>query len=414
MDALAPDDTEPKLTEPEMDPVDPAMLEPLPVDPLPLDAPNVEPDPTDPGPPRPPAPPSGPPRGRWPIAVVVAAVVLGGMAGGITGRLTAPATRWAAGAAPVARLDANSVTNGIQPLLARIQPAVVAVRTQAYRRGAFYPSEGAGTGTVLTPDGQVLTNAHVVDGATTVEVTLNGEDKARAADIVGIDPSADIALIKIRDASGLPVAALGQSADLHVGDPVVAIGNALDLGSTPTVTEGIVSALNRSIDAQNETLTGLIQTDAAINPGNSGGPLVNAAGQVVGVNTAVAGAAQNIGFALAIDRVKPVIDNIRAHPGSSSSQPVAAGGFLGVGLADSPAGSGALITDVAPGSPADGAGLQPGDLVTQVDSTPVDSAASLARTLRSHRPGDKVTITWRRGSSGATRRATVSLAARPA
>jgi len=398
------------------------MLEPLPVQLDPVGPDPVEPDPvpTEPELPAAAAPPAPPtPRSRWPIAVVVGAIVLGGLAGGVTGRLTAPATRSTPVGAPfpvnVAGQSRNeTITNGIQPLLARIQPAVVAVRTQAYRRGAFFPSEGAGTGTLLTPDGQVLTNAHVVEGATTVEVTLNGEDKARAADILGIDPAADVALIKIRNASGLPVAELGQSANLHVGDPVVAIGNALDLGSTPTVTEGIVSALNRSIDAQTETLTGLIQTDAAINPGNSGGPLVNASGQVIGVNTAVAGAAQNIGFALAIDRVKPVIDNIRSHPGTSSTLAAGSGGFLGVGLTDSPSGAGALISDVASGSPAETAGLQPGDLVTQVDGNAVASATDLARALRSHRPGDKVAITWRRGNTGSIRRATVTLAARPA
>ncbi len=389
--------------------VDPEMLEPLPVDPEPG-------EPISPAPPEPRAPAA--PRARWLIAILVAAVLLGGVAGGVAGRLTAPTARPAALGTPFAsqgtRAGDASFTNGIQPLLQRVQPAVVAVRTQAYRRGAFFPREGAGSGTLLTADGQVLTNAHVVEGATTVEVTLNGEEKARAADILGTDPAADIALLKIRDASGLPVATLGRSSDLHVGDPVVAIGNALDLGSTPTVTEGIVSALNRSIDAETETLSGLIQTDAAINPGNSGGPLVNTAGEVIGVNTAVAGAAQNIGFALAIDRVKPVIENIRAHPGTASTVAAGSGGFLGVGLADSPSGPGAVITDVASGSPADKAGLRPGDLVTAVDDTAVESAAALARALRSHRPGDKVTITWRRGSSGATQRATVTLAARPA
>src|SRR5436309_14143850 len=174
---------------------------------------------------------------------------------------------------------------------------------------------------ILTADGEVLTNAHVVDGATDIEVTLIGERTARAADVVGVDTTADVALIKIRNASGLPTVKLGSSADLRVGDSVVAIGNALDLGATPTVTEGIVSALNRSIDAPDESLAGLIQTDAAINPGNSGGPLVDAKGEVVGIDTAIAGDAQNIGFALAIDNVKPIVDDLRADRGQQSASP---------------------------------------------------------------------------------------------
>jgi putative serine protease PepD len=238
----------------------------------------------------------------------------------------------------------------------------------------------------------------VVEGATSIEVTLNGEQKGRAADLIGSDPTNDIALIKIRDASDLPTATLGNSADLRVGDSVVAIGNALDLGTTPTVTTGIVSALDRSIDAPGESISGLIQTDAAINPGNSGGPLVDAQGRQVGVNTAIAGDAQNIGFALAIDKVKPVVETLRAGGGQNgtSSQPVTNGGFLGVSTQNAPGSAGATVGQVVSGSPADRAGLAPGDVVTAIDDDAVGTAQDLVTAVRQHRPGDTVSLTWTR------------------
>jgi putative serine protease PepD len=222
-----------------------------------------------------------------------------------------------------------------------------------------------------------------------------------------------VALIKIRGASGLPPATLGKSGDLRVGDSVVAIGNALDLGATPTVTEGIVSALNRSIEAPGESISGLIQTDAAINPGNSGGPLVNASGDVVGMDTAVAGDAQNIGFALAIDNVKPVADQLRANPnksgGTSSAQPTTQRAVLGVSLQNDASGSGAVIGQIAQGGPAAKAGLRAGDVVTAVDGKDISSSADLVAALQSHKPGDSVSITWSR--QGAQHTAKVQLAA---
>jgi putative serine protease PepD len=348
-------------------------------------------------------------------------VVAGGVAGGVAGRVsdsgggsTSPAVASAPSSAGAGSGTLAKVGD-IQQVLAKIGPSVVAIRTQAYQRGTYYPTQGAGTGTILTADGEVLTNAHVVEGATSIEVTLNGETTGRPADLIGSNRSEDVALVKIRDASGLPAATLGKSGDLRVGDSVVAIGNALDLGATPTVTEGIVSALNRSIDAPGESLSGLIQTDAAINPGNSGGPLVNASGDVVGMDTAVAGDAQNIGFALAIDKVKPVADQLRANPttsGSSSSpsgQPSAQRAILGVTLQNDPSSSGALIGQAVPGGPAAKAGMRVGDVITAVDGQDVSSAADLVAALQGHQPGDGVTVTWSRQGSQHT--AKVQLAA---
>src|SRR4051812_12402312 len=236
-------------------------------------------------PPPPPVPPTGPerPARRWVpgAALLAAAVVLGGAAGGVVGRLTDDQGSTAAPTATLGGVGTGSLAKpgDIQQVLARIAPAVVSVKTQLYQRGRFYPTQGAGSGAILTADGEVLTNAHVVEGAQTIEVFLNGEKTGRAADLVGMDTAHDVALVKIRNAKSLPTATLGRSADLRVGDGVVAIGNALNLGATPTVTTGIVSALNRSIEAPGESLSGLIQTDAAINPGNSGGPLVDAQGR---------------------------------------------------------------------------------------------------------------------------------------
>jgi serine protease Do len=378
-------------------------------------------DPVPPSPPTPPPPASSQPeRRRWRRggAALAAAVLAGGAAGGLVGRATGSRTvvRTVTPAA-VATTGSGTGTiarpTDIQQVLPRVQPSVVAVRTQAYRRGSFYPSEGAGSGIIIDPAGLVLTNGHVVEGATSIDVTFTGERTARPADLVGIDTKADVALVRIRNASGLPTATLGRSADLRVGDSVIAIGNALDLGSTPTVTEGIVSALNRSIDAPGESLSGVIQTDAAINPGNSGGPLVDAQGRVVGMNTAIAGLGQNIGFALAIDNVKPVAASIEAHPNpSGSGSTAAATAFLGISVADDGSGGGAVVQQVVPGSPAGRAGLQVGDVVTAIGGTSVTSAQDLVAAVRSHEPGDTMTVTWLRGQAG--HHASVKLVAAPA
>ena len=184
------------------------------------------------------------------------------------------------------------------------------------RQGPFtQQGTGAGTGIVVDSDGTILTNAHVIADATSITVTVAGETKARTREgHRAPTPRRDLALLKVGDTSGLVAAPLGQSSDVAVGDQVVAIGNALALEGGPTVTEGIVSALGRSIDTDSGTLNGLIQTDAAISSGNSGGPLVNAAGQVIGMNTAVATSsgsvnASNIGFAISIDAIRAFIDS---------------------------------------------------------------------------------------------------------
>jgi putative serine protease PepD len=294
-------------------------------------------------------------------------------------------------------VDARNVALGGEPLdvagvVDAVGESVVTIKTEIGGR----PGGGAGTGVVLSEDGEVLTNAHVVAGATTIHVTLAGESQSRTATLVGADASADLALLRIDDASGLTPAPLGSSDALAVGDDVVAIGNALALRGGPTVTTGIVSALGRSLDTEGGTMTGLIQTDASISSGNSGGPLVNALGEVVGINTAVATsgggtAAENIGFAIAIDEATPVIERLR------SGTEAADAGYLGVTIEDPTDGSrGAVLTSVAPGSPAADAGLRAGDLVTAVDGTEIDGAAALAAAVRAHQPGETVDVAFSR------------------
>jgi S1-C subfamily serine protease len=279
---------------------------------------------------------------------------------------------------------------------------------------------------VINSNGQVLTNAHVVSGARNVSVTFAGQSQTHPATVTSADPSADVALVQIQGVSGLPTVTLCDSGTVQVGDGVLAIGNALDLGNQPTVTEGIISALNRTLNSGGESLSGLLQTDAAISPGNSGGPLVNSAGQVVGMNTAVLTGssqepAQNIGFAIPINQAKTKISQLK--PGQGVANGGAAtpnGAFLGVGVADSsgaapgsPGGSpGALVEQVVPGSPASQIGLQAGDVVVAIDSKTVSSASDLASAISSHHPGDHVQVSWTR--NGARQSATATLTNSPA
>lgn len=283
-------------------------------------------------------------------------------------------------------------------LLAKAQPSVVLIRTGGASTGGVYG--GAGSGVIISEDGLVLTNAHVMGNNASAEVTLfDGE--TRQAILVGSSREDDIALISLVDPPALTPAELGNSADVRVGDSVVAIGNALNLGGTPSVTLGIVSAKDREIQAPgNIVLRNLIQTDAAINPGNSGGPLLNALGQVVGINTAIISDAQSIGFAIAIDAVKPLIDEIQAEGDIAPDD-----AFLGVSMvavADLleatrqeygvTVDQGVFVTEVVPGSAASAAGFQPGDVIVDVDGEPVRSSSDVSNIIRSLAPGDSLTM----------------------
>jgi serine protease Do len=322
---------------------------------------------------------------------------------------------------PVATFSSNTSKIArpadIQEILAKVQPAVVAIRTRTLTLGDFLrpePAEGAGTGFVIAPDGVIVTNNHVVAGAQSIDVVF-GNDMTKPAQILGRDASADLAVIKV-DAVGLQAATLGDSNRLRVGDDVVAIGNALALEGGPSVTRGIVSAKDRTIVAENGIrLENVIQTDTAINRGNSGGPLVNADGDVVGINTAVAGDAQNIGFSIAITQARPIIEELRS--GSTRTRP-----FLGVQMFDvTPAVAeelklevteGALVAEVTEGSGAEVAGMRAGDVIVDIDGEKISDAGDVSNAVRKHKPGDEIKVTVARGSERQT--LTVRLGERPA
>ncbi|MBV9950330.1 MAG: trypsin-like peptidase domain-containing protein [Acidimicrobiia bacterium] len=262
--------------------------------------------------------------GRARLALVGGVAATAMLAGSIGGWLAS--SEHSGSSTPTVAVDRTSMQISgkgldVGEVLAKVEPSVVSVETQITEsnQGPFGGSgtaTGAGTGIVLDTDGTILTNAHVIEDATSIEVTVPGSGSPRAATLIASDTANDLALLRVSNTAGLVAAPLGSSADLQVGDDVVAIGNALALEGGLTVTEGIVSATGRSLQTDTSSLHGLIQTDAAISSGNSGGPLVNAKGQVVGINTAVATSsgsvsASNIGFAISIDQAEKVISAMR-------------------------------------------------------------------------------------------------------
>ena len=320
--------------------------------------------------------------------------------GGSTSSATLPQVTFA---------DGTRAGNMVKAAYQVVSPSVVSIDTKGIDASGFrglQPAEGSGSGIVISEDGLVLTNAHVVRGATSITVRFSDRSE-KPAILVGSSTENDVALVRVQDVTGLQAAQLGSSASLEVGDDVVAVGNALALDGGPTVTTGIVSALDRDISDQDVSLEGLIQTDAAINPGNSGGPLVNAAGQVVGMNTAIIQNSNNIGFAIAIDRIKPLIDEIKTGTGQFapktflgvSTQTVNAEVQAAYGLAS---GTGAIVVGVQAGSPAENAGLETGDVIVKFDGVAVSSSEQLQKAVRAKKPQDKTVIEWQRGDQKRT------------
>jgi S1-C subfamily serine protease len=293
-------------------------------------------------------------------------------------------------------------------------------------------TQAAATGILLTSSGLVLTNNHVIDGATPIRATDLGNGHTYSATVVGYDRSHDIAVIQLSGASGLKTARLGDSAAVTVGQAVVAIGNAGGVGGTPSAAGGSVVALRQQITASDggsssEQLSGLIQTNADIQPGDSGGPLVNAAGQVIGMDTAASGnysfsSAAGQGFAIPVNTAAVIVTQIQNH-GSSATVHIGPTAFLGVELQPADQGglsggsgspsSGALVAGVLSGTPAARAGLTAGNTIVSVDRQSVDSPAALTTLLTRYQPGDKVTIGWT-DSAGAQHTTTVQLASGPA
>jgi serine protease Do len=338
---------------------------------------------------------------RFFVAIAAAAFLLGACRAGAPGtdgplfpQLSSPSTASPAPSPlPISQGDEGAVVEVVD----RVLPAVVNVRS------AFGGGDGGeGTGFIVRQDGVVVTNFHVVAGASKVSVITSDGDRFNARPIGGLD-SADLAVLKIAS-QGLPTVDLGDSERLRLGETVVALGFALGLEGGPSVTSGIVSATGRTIQADGGAARyeDMIQTDAAINPGNSGGPLVNLAGQVVGINTAGVPAAQgeNIGFAIAINQAKPIIDHAVENP----DEPVA---YLGVSTEDVTPSlaaaeglsveEGALIRQVVPGGPAEESGLQVDDVIVSIGGGPVSGTNDVLDRLLEHEPGEEVVIEVVRG-----------------
>jgi putative serine protease PepD len=356
------------------------------------------------------------------VALVLAGSLLVGGAAGVGGAAawdawqddsTSPATE-----PEVARVADTSDTpapdGSVEQVAARVLPSVVKIDV-AGPAGA-----GSGSGIILTSDGQILTNNHVVDvAAQGGSLTVSFNDGTHApARVLGTDPLTDTAVIQAEDVEGLTPATIGESANVDVGQQVVAVGSPFGLDAT--VTSGIVSALGRPVnvgtDAQgNATVYPAIQTDAAINPGNSGGPLVDMNGHVIGINSPIrtAGSSMSgspsgsigLGFAIPIDEVMPLIEDMAA-----GNTPVHARMGVGVDTAnttDDLITDGAVIREINPGSAAEKAGLEVGDVITKVDDTVITDSDSLIATVRSYRPGDTVTMTFTRDGEEQTVKVTL-------
>jgi S1-C subfamily serine protease len=299
-----------------------------------------------------------------------------------------------------------------------IDRGVVDVTTQLGQDDAT----AAGTGILLTPTGEVLTNNHVIRGGTSITVTVVTTGRTYGATVVGYDPGADVAVLQLQGASGLPVAQIGNSSSIVVGDAVQAVGNVGGVGGLPRVADGSVVALGVPITAvddyngTSEQLNNMIETNADVRPGDSGGPLVNA-GEVVGIDTAgsdsfVLQAGQGYGFAIPIDTAISLAEQIQRGVGTSGVH-IGATAFIGVTTSSS-AGSGAVVVDaVVAGSPADQAGIVAGDTMDSFDGTPLQSPDDLANLLLPMHPGQQASISWT-DSSGVTHTASVDLASGPA
>ena len=362
------------------------------------------------------APHSSTSRGVAPLLVVVVALVAALLSAFVTAALFLVLDDDPGSGA--ARAGNGNGALDIASLLDRAQPSVVTLQTGQSSGDAVFG--GAGSGVIISDDGLVLTNAHVIAGSTRLQVTLS-DGRVFDAELVGSSPDDDIALIRLDGARGLEAAELGSSDGAAVGDEVVAIGNALNLGGPPSVTRGIVSAKDRVIEAPNVTLRGLLQTDAAINPGNSGGPLLDVQGRVIGINTAIISDAQNIGFAIPIDAVRPLIADLEAGRGEITPDTA----FLGVvtiavGQVDAEVldeygvrtDEGVFVSDLVPGSAAADGGLELGDIVVAVDGDAMDTPGDLQSTVQAGAPGDRLELDVERG--GERRTIVVTLGSRAA
>jgi S1-C subfamily serine protease len=368
-------------------------------------------------------------RGTPWLAVALVAALVGAVVGGLVGGVVATSgqrtiveqfrpTRSDLGV-PGAPVD-------VAAIIQKVLPAVVSIQTTSFEPSVVGDETvvGAGSGMIVTPSGEVLTNNHVVAGAVSVRVTLYGQTVSHPGKVIGTDPANDMALVQIEGVHGLPTVHFARPSSIALGAGVVAIGNALALApGSPSVTSGIVSGLDRAFSAQlpdgyTEHITGAIQTDAAINPGNSGGPLVDVHGHVIGMDAAVASSspgnapAQNVGFAIPVTQLEAELPKLEAGAGRPTAKT-----YLGVVVTSItpalqaefglPATTGALVLEVVPGSPAAAAGLVAGDVIVGLDGQPIDSPTALVSAVQHHAPGQQVTLAIL--ADGKTRTVSVTL-----
>lgn len=367
------------------------------------------------------------------IGLIVAAAILvcfaAGFAGAkIYGWLTTANTAGVLSHQTVANDGNKPVTQeetDIANVVSKVSPSVVSILTTSQSNSPYYgpqQQDSAGTGIIISKDGYVLTNKHVIDGAQTVQVVLSDGTSYDNVKVLGSDPLNDVAYLKIPGVNNLTPATLGDSSTIQVGQKVVAIGNSLGQYQN-TVTSGIISGMGRPVSAQSdgsnsvENLTDLIQTDAAINPGNSGGPLLNLAGQVIGMNTAIVQDAQGIGFAIPINATKGTMKGVLAGNGVHRA-------FLGVNYIpitadvakhyNLPVKQGAYVysgsgkSAVVSGSPAAQAGIQDKDIITQVGGVAVGTRGDVSSLVAEYAPGDTIDLTVLRGGQTMTIKVTLS------
>jgi len=392
----------------------------------------------------PPAPAPQQPWARWIAVVTVVATILaagGGLGIGLTmARYLHPSTHAAQTAtlpkttepssatAPISAATPSTSQNGtinVQAVTAKVAPAIVDINTVVQTTTGT--GSAAGTGMIITSSGEVLTNNHVVDGSISISVVVSGKG-TYTAHVIGVSPTADVALIQLEGASGLPTVTIADSSGVKVGDPVLAIGNALGQGGAPTVTQGQVTATDQTITASegnghSETLNGMIQSDATISPGDSGGALVNSAGQVIGMITAGEAtsfrtSSSPIGYAVSTNNALAVVNQVRSGQ-ATADVIIGAVGYLGVSVRDLDPQlaaqynlsltSGALVWTVQAGSPAEQAGITKLSVITKVGGASIASTDALGKAIHSYKPGASVSVTWiDQGGSSHTKSVTLT------
>jgi serine protease Do len=338
-------------------------------------------------------------KGYIAVAVLVSMLLVAGCAPVAANGV---ATSTPTDTAPAVSYSLPSITEVVEA----VQPAVASIVVGAVSYNIFLqpvPTEQAGSGVIIDPRGYIVTNNHVVEGATSITVSIP-DGRSFEATLVGTDPLTDLAVIKI-EGGNLPTVDFGDSSALKVGEWVVAIGNALALEGGPTVTAGVVSALGRTIGAESGwTLYDVIQTDAAINPGNSGGPLINLEGEVIGINTAKISSVDvsGVGFAVSADTARPVVEDLISK--GYVTRP-----YLGISVVtvtsaiarnyDLAVEEGAMIYHMSPDTPAADAGLLPGDVIVAVDGEEISTADEMVLAIRAHSVGDTIQITYVRDNA---------------